>query len=194
MADYIRCYKLSVEDESLCDDLIEWCDRTASENTNNSITNFNESYRQCTTFDLVEAPELLQRLRAVLFTMLDKYAKDIEDVGYINGLTMIEAPRVLRYEPDCGHFHTHADNWNFESALRQLSVVLYLNDVDEGGETTFIHQNKTITPKKGRLAFFPPFFTHLHKARPPRSSRKYAMVTWFTFPNLVGKVGHYLTI
>ena len=51
--------------------------------------------------------------------------------------------------------------------------MIYLNDVDEGGETAFFHQDLKIKPEKGKMVIFPPYFTHMHKGMCPISNDKY---------------------
>jgi hypothetical protein len=189
---YIRQYDIAELDEGLCDDLIQLCDERLA-HTDAGVTNYQENYRTCDTVDMPPS-SLRDRVQHVLKAALMRYAADTQDLGYMKNLATIEVPRVLRYEPSEGHFSEHADTWNYESALRQLSAVIYLNDVEEGGETVFPRWKCTVRPKKGTIALFPPFFTHSHYAAPPQSSRKYALVTWFTFPDLTGQVAHYLTI
>ena len=55
---------------------------------------------------------------------------------------------------------------------------LYLNDVEEGGETEFLYQSLRIPPKKGTLCIFPSYFTHIHRGNPPLSGEKYILTGW----------------
>jgi hypothetical protein len=125
--------------------------------------------------------------------LFEQYKKDVEDAGHLNHITSIEVPNVVRYEPANDFFHEHIDTWNYESALRQISVIVYLNDVEEGGETVFERQKEGVCAKEGRALFFPSTFSHPHTAKPAISGRKYAMVIWLGFPNKPG-VAHYAHI
>ena len=51
--------------------------------------------------------------------------------------------------------------------------MFYLNDVKEGGETEFYHQNLKVPPTQGSLVIFPAYFTHLHKGHIPITDDKY---------------------
>jgi len=57
-------------------------------------------------------------------------------------------------------------------------LCVFLNDVDEGGETEFLYQNKRIAPKKGRMVIWPSSFTHTHRGNPPLSGSKYIITGW----------------
>lgn len=73
--------------------------------------------------------------------------------------------------------------WHSESAAnivkgRFLAWILYLNDIDEGGETEFLYLSERVKPKTGRLVIFPAGFTHAHRGNPPLSDVKYIMTGW----------------
>tara|TARA_B100000780_G_C21102547_1_gene444998 strand:+ start:895 stop:1479 length:585 start_codon:yes stop_codon:yes gene_type:complete len=78
-----------------------------------------------------------------------------------------------------GGFH----DWHYESigerSPRKVVVQLYLNDIDEAGETEFLYQNKRISPKKGRLLLWPADWTYTHRGNPPIGKEdKYILTTW----------------
>ncbi len=93
-----------------------------------------------------------------------------KDMGY----------NLQRYQPG-EYYHWHVDADNLELASRQLVALWYLNDVEQGGETDFIHQQISITPEKGKLVLFPPFWTHEHRAAVVEKGTKYIATTWITF-------------
>ena len=62
---------------------------------------------------------------------------------------------------------------------RLLSVVIYLNAVEGGGETRFPIWDLTISPDPGKMLIFPSSYPYAHSAEPPTSGSKYSMVTWF---------------
>jgi hypothetical protein len=76
--------------------------------------------------------------------------------------------------------------WHCESAGRSLCHrilvwLLYLNDVEEGGETEFLYYHKRIKPKAGTLLIWPAAFTHTHRGNPPLSNEKYIITGWTEF-------------
>ena len=69
---------------------------------------------------------------------------------------------------------------------RTWTFMVYLNDVEEGGETYFKHLNLKIKPKKGTAIFWNnlykngwPNYKTLHEALPPISGNKYIITKWF---------------
>lgn len=102
-------------------------------------------------------------------------------MGFVN---TIEAPNVFRYDVDPDHpnfFHPHADSWSCPTATRQVSIIIYLNDVQVGGATTFTDLKISVTPKKGRILFFPSFYNYTHMGEAPSSNAKYIIVSWIHF-------------
>ena len=79
-------------------------------------------------------------------------------------------------------YHWHIDGGSHEMSHRQLVAIWYLNDVDgPGGETEFRHQAVKVTPEEGKLALFPPFWTHEHRGAVLERGVKYIATTWVVF-------------
>jgi len=68
-----------------------------------------------------------------------------------------------------------------EALHRMLLVIIYLNDVEEGGETDFYYQDKSVKPKAGTMIVAPCGFTHTHRGNVPISSNKYVITSWVLF-------------
>ena len=83
--------------------------------------------------------------------------------------------------PTQGYHVWHSENGTRESSNRILVFILYLNDVEEGGETEFLYIKRRVTAKKGRLLLWPSGFTHTHRGNPPLSGEKYIMTGWVEF-------------
>ena len=92
-----------------------------------------------------------------------------------HGIRSIRAQKT----PVGGGFH----EWHFETDTHEVSSriitwMIYLNDVEEGGETEFLYYPKRIKPKAGRLLIWPAGFTHTHRGNPPLSNTKYILTGW----------------
>lgn len=68
-----------------------------------------------------------------------------------------------------------------ETLHRCLLVQVYLDDVEDGGETELYYQRRSITPRRGRVLIAPAGFTHTHKGHVPRSGDKHIVTTWLLF-------------
>ncbi len=84
---------------------------------------------------------------------------------------------VLRYSPG-NFFKAHRDSGAEGSGIanRYFSVVCYLNDDFEGGQTTFPQEKYSVVPEKGRAVVFPA--DYVHQGDEIRSGSKYILVTW----------------
>lgn len=81
-----------------------------------------------------------------------------------------------------GGYHVwHSEHAKGMNRNRLLTYILYLNDVDEGGETEFLYLHKRYKPKKGTLIISPSNFTHTHRGNPPLSNTKYILTGWVEF-------------
>ena len=56
--------------------------------------------------------------------------------------------------------------------------MVYLNDVEEGGETEFLHLDLKVKPTKGTLMWFPVHYPYVHRGNVPLSGDKYIMTGW----------------
>jgi len=93
----------------------------------------------------------------------------IQDTGF----------QVQKYYKNYGYYRPHVDSFPGSTVdNRVLAVVVYLNDVEYGGETNFPIHHVMIKPKAGRIALFPAVWTHLHESCVPISSDKWIVSTF----------------
>ena len=91
---------------------------------------------------------------------------DIKDSGF----------QVQKYPRYKGYYRPHVDSFPMPFSVisdRVLAMVIYLNDVEYGGETNFPLHEVSVTPKPGRIVFFPATWTHLHESRVAISDDKW---------------------
>jgi hypothetical protein len=89
--------------------------------------------------------------------------------------------KVQKTLPGGGYHIWHSEDGSKQMAQRVGVYILYLNDVQEGGETEFLYQTKRVTAKKGRLVIFPPNYPWAHRGNPPLSGEKYILTGWMEF-------------
>jgi hypothetical protein len=89
--------------------------------------------------------------------------------------------KIQKTEPGQGYHMWHTENQGKESRDRLLAFTLYLNDVEEGGETEFLYLKKRYQPIKNRLLIWPAGFTHTHRGNQPISNSKYILTGWVEF-------------
>lgn len=92
--------------------------------------------------------------------------------------------KIQKTLPTQGYHAWHLEhNPGFENTRRALVFTIYLNDVEEGGETEFLHQSIRAKPVKGRCVIWPAAFPYVHRGNPPLQGEKYIMTSWLMLPN-----------
>ena len=93
----------------------------------------------------------------------------------------LHSVKLQRTEKGGGYHLWHYEQDGKMCADRQMTFILYLNDVEDGGETEFLYQNRRVKPKAGTLVIWPASYTHTHRGNPPLSNEKYIMTGWYSF-------------
>lgn len=114
---------------------------------------------------------------------------EVYTTQYIEKYTMLKqseqhSPKgmsVQRTRPHQGYHAWHAEASDQSSSTRVVNYMLYLNDVDEGGETEFLYQGKKIAPEQGKVVIFPCGFTFPHRGNPIYKGEKYIITGWYTY-------------
>jgi len=112
-------------------------------------------------------------------TYLEKYKTKYESLGLLFQHTA-KGMSVQKTKPHQGYHAWHCENADVPTSTRVLAYTLYLNGVEEGGETEFLYQGHKIKPAPGRLAIFPTSFTHPHRGNPIYKGVKYIISGWYT--------------
>ena len=81
-----------------------------------------------------------------------------------------------------GNYYTPHSDTGVNRTDRYFTILCYLNDDFEGGETGFPKLNHRVKPCCGKAVVFPA--TYLHSAEPILSGEKYILVSWLTGPPL----------
>lgn len=88
---------------------------------------------------------------------------------------------VQKTMPHQGYHAWHQETADVGSGARIVTYMLYLNDVEEGGETEFLYQGIRLKPRTGKLVFFPCGFTFPHRGNPIYKGEKYIVTGWYTY-------------
>jgi len=87
--------------------------------------------------------------------------------------------KIQKTLPTEGYHVWHVEHGKgFENEARAFVFTVYLNDVEDGGETEFLHFSKRVQPKTGRIVIWPAAFPYLHRGNPPLSGEKYILTSW----------------
>ena len=86
--------------------------------------------------------------------------------------------KIQKTLPTEGYHVWHLEHGKgFENECRAFVFSVYLNDVEEGGETEFLHFSKRVKPKTGRIVIWPAAFPYVHRGNSPLSGEKYILTS-----------------
>ena len=108
-----------------------------------------------------------------------RYRKDTKNY-YSPPLKELEEFRIKRYNTSGDErFDEHVDVTDYDSSLRAVAFLFYLNDND--GNTVFSRHGLNIRPVAGRVLVFPPTWDYPHSGLAPKSNPKYIMSTYIHY-------------
>ncbi|MEK4246580.1 2OG-Fe(II) oxygenase [Psychrobacillus sp. FSL K6-2684] len=119
-----------------------------------------------------------------IVTRVEKRISSIMNIPIDHG----EGLQILQYTPG-QEYKAHYDFFSSTSKVannnRISTLVMYLNDVEEGGETFFPKLNFSVTPKKGMAVYFEYFYSDqnlneltLHGGAPVIAGEKWVATQW----------------
>ncbi len=179
---FISVWDNALEDE-WCEKLIDMFEVKSELHRKTEHPEF-RSFTELNFFD----PKLGPEYEEACMHLLGKVSEYTESYRRHNQISFFpqqchnEEVRMKKYFKGSGDdFKYHADVGDYASARRFLVCFFYLNDVEEGGETVFPDYETSVEARKGRLAIFPPFWTHPHAGQPAISNDKYIIGTYLHY-------------
>lgn len=120
---------------------------------------------------------LISDINMYLNDAIREYSSNFE---ILSDMSLRSTRQKLQKTKTGGGYHVwHCEKSVLDSSERVLVWSIYLNDVEEGGETEFLYQSKRIKAEKGKILIFPASFTHTHRGNPPLSGDKYILTGWW---------------
>lgn len=183
METFIRFYDNAIA-ESVCDNIITLFENDDSKYVGVGASGNISPNKITTDLEIIPTKDGWSLYHSILQSTIGQYLKLYmqEFASHFNAIKSLNDSgyKLMKYEKNKGVFGPHADVNGLKTMHRLLAVVIYLNDVTEGGETFFISQDVSIKPVKGRIAFFPTNFTHLHQSKIAKSD-KYVISSFITY-------------
>ena len=144
----------------------------AYHNTDHFSLNFNNDVN----YNILSGDNLSMEFLPKIKDFVDEYLKKFSVLGQEKLLIYDTKAKKI---PIGGGFHSWPyENTGLQVSARKLVIQLYLNTIEEGGETEFLYINKRIKAEQGRLIIFPAAFTPTHRGNPPIGKDKYIVSTW----------------
>lgn len=118
-----------------------------------------------------------EKVTQVAFGALSEYS---DHVSTCNQVTLVSPTFKWQWVPVGGGYSVwHIEQGAGLSSNRCLAWMIYLNDVDNGGETEFLYQHQRVIPEAGKVVIWPAGVTHPHRGNPPYSNEKFLCTGWF---------------
>jgi hypothetical protein len=136
--------------------------------------NFNQEYEGWIQHVLALPENIMMAINHYLrHVPIDKYVSSKE--LHFNTI------KIQKTLPKQGYHVWHVEAGStYEQLKRVLVYSMYLNDVEEGGETEFLYQSVRVKPVKGRIVIWPAYFPFVHRGNPPLKGEKYLLTSWLS--------------
>lgn len=93
----------------------------------------------------------------------------------------VRSMKIQKTLPGEGYHVWHFESDTLEHSARIITWGLYLNTIEQGGETEFLYQSLRIPATEGTLVMWPSTYTHVHRGNPPLSGEKYLLTGWIEY-------------
>lgn len=182
--------------DEFCDEVVETFERYDAQNVTyegQSGRGIDHTTKRTKDLDFLLIPELEKRFSKEITSKFNHYLVEeyltnlphqdkFPALNLFHGETFYECLQVQRYKKNEGHYNAwHIETGNFQMSRRMFVFILYLTDVNKGGETEILYSGLKTKPKKGRLVIHPSSYPYVHKGHMPKDNDKYILTTWLSF-------------
>ena len=123
-----------------------------------------------------------ETLKPMMFNFDIALKHYVENTGAANAYGVpfnFTSLKIQKTLPTEGYHVWHIEHGKgFDNEARAFVFSIYLNEVEDGGETEFLHFSKRVKPKTGRIVIWPAAFPYVHRGNPPLSGEKYILTSW----------------
>ena len=143
------------------------------------VSQIDKSKRDCERIHLADLNHNEHRL---FFDCIDHIKNAVFPIiikDYVMDFNTISETEIVRYGTG-GIFIPHVDS-NKLKPYRAFTVILYLNDDFDGGQTSFPTIDHSVEPSVGRVLVFPSHM--LHGGETVTRGEKHIVVAWIFYPD-----------
>lgn len=186
---YIKVYNKALDSE-ICQKIIDKFDQDPRKAPGKTASGYRPDLKICTDLhtSLSGWKELDHEIFKAINVTYRQYCADCSSIQYaVDKHPIVDTGyQIQKYEPNGeDQFKWHIDAaGDAETSSRILAAILYLNDVEEGGETEFMlngDESYSVKPEAGRVIWFPPYFPFPHRGKIAISGPKYIVTTFITY-------------
>jgi len=184
---FIFCNEKSLSKEQ-CDEIILFFENNKEYHDPGSTSGgIDDKVKKCTEIFLSTDELKKPFFRNLFYALGDTKVKFVNKYNFLNNIRpwrISEVFKIQKYAPEEAYFELHCETNGYPDGFTERRVIawmLYLNDVEEGGETYFPQQDIKFKPKAGNMMFWPAYWTHPHKGIPAPKETKYIITGWFSY-------------
>ena len=186
-AHFIGCWNL--ENNKLCNEITQFFENN-KELQIQGITSYGKDLKAKKTTDIPVNPHDLKDPK---FEILKQYMDELYKcfIDYQNQwpflksvIKVVDVPgfNIQKYSRGDHFASPHSERTSLNTLHRLFAWMTYLNDVDDGGQTSFNHYGIKIKPETGKTLIWPAEWTHAHTGEILKSGTKYIVTGWVHFP------------
>jgi prolyl 4-hydroxylase len=172
-----------IPDVSVCDELIRFHQQSDQKHPGCVFNGVDLDHKDSTDVVLSDV-ELMKKHAAQLKIIANKYVQKFPYCNQYAPWSIFEDVVIQHYAPPQQAYkawHTERVNNHPQISARHLVFMTYLNDVHDGGETEWYHQEVKLSPRKGLTAIWPVDWTYTHRGVPSKTEHKYIVTGWFSY-------------
>ena len=176
-----------LEDIDMCDEIVKFFEANPVDQGAGAIGGGVDESQKKTTDIPIKPKQLEQEKYKIFNTYINNVVNCFNDYKeqwpFLNTIKGMEIGtfNLQKYSPG-GHFSAvHTERGSSSTMHRVLAFMTYLNDVEEGGETSFHYYNINVQPKKGKTIIWPAEWTHAHSGGIVKQGCKYIVTGWIQF-------------
>ena len=176
-----------LKDKNMCDEIVNFFEANPSDQGIGAIGGGIDESQKKTTDIPIKPKQLEQEKYKIFNTYINNVVNCFKDYKeqwpFLNTIKGMEIGtfNLQKYSPG-GHFSAvHTERASSSTMHRVLAFMTYLNDVEEGGETSFHYYDINVQPKKGKTIIWPAEWTHAHSGGIVKQGCKYIVTGWIQF-------------
>ena len=176
-----------LKDTDMCDEIVNFFEANPAYQGAGAIGGGVDESQKKTTDIPIKPIQLEQEKYKIFNTYINNVVNCFNDYKeqwpFLNTIKGMEIGtfNLQKYSPG-GHFSAvHTERASSSTMHRVLAFMTYLNDVEEGGETSFHYYDINVQPKKGKTIIWPAEWTHAHSGGVVKQGCKYIVTGWIQF-------------
>ena len=182
-------FNYKVVDENFCDQLAEYYNLNSKKTYDSRVATGDEKFpdgeikkAERNSREFIPWGEgMMMKIRNIVNPLVEDYIQHYPEItASMQKNTWYEPAHILKYEKSKDYYYNfHVDKFEKGGNDRIISIIIYLNDVAEGGGTEFKYfEPSVIQPSKGSVLIFPSTSFWMHKGVAPISNEKLICVSW----------------